>query len=108
MVGSGDRAKCGFRPSFVGPDLERKKCAEKLSSSVPADARTNFDEPRTVGQTVILDDFDLLMPAAYPDSASQRTGFDTLRRRVAAELDTLIAVSGIDVPSVELAWNIRV
>ena len=45
MVGSGDRAKSGFCPRFVGPDLEGKKRAQKLPSAVPSDACTNLDEP---------------------------------------------------------------
>ena len=61
-----------------------------------------------MGQSVILDDFDLFMSAAYPNCASQRTGFDTLRRGIAAEFDALIAICGINVPRVELARNIRI
>src|SRR6202043_965008 len=44
---------------------------------------------------------------AYPDSAPQGTGFNTLRGRFAAELDAFIAIGGINIPGVELARNIR-
>ena len=47
MVGSSDRAKSGFCPGFVGPDLEGKKRAQELTSAVPSDACANLDQPRT-------------------------------------------------------------
>src|ERR1700754_4845283 len=61
-----------------------------------------------MSQAVVLDDFDLFMPAACSNGASQRTAFNTLSRHITAEFDALIAIVGIYVPRVELARNIRV